>query len=83
MRPGARRFSDGPPHLADTQPRIPGERPSISWLVEPPVSDAAFAPSEDPTALVAVGESDRRLTHGPAARPLPLPRDNARSTQPV
>jgi hypothetical protein len=36
---------------------------------------------QDPTALAAVGESDRQLVHGPAAQVLPLPH-NADGQQP-
>jgi hypothetical protein len=35
---------------------------------------------QDPTLLAGVGESDRRLTRGPAARGPPLPQNDARST---
>jgi hypothetical protein len=37
----------------------------------------------DPTALAAVGESDRRLVRGPAARVPPLPRNDARCSEPA
>jgi hypothetical protein len=35
----------------------------------------------DPTALAAVGESDRRLVRGPAARVPPLPRNDSRCSE--
>jgi hypothetical protein len=36
----------------------------------------------DPTLFAGVGESDRRLARGPAARVLPLSRHDAPSTEP-
>ena len=43
---------------------------------------ANHASHQDPTLLAGVGESDRRLTRGPAARGPPLPQNDARSTTP-
>ena len=36
MRPGARRFSDGPPHLADTLPRVLANGPASAGWWNPP-----------------------------------------------
>jgi hypothetical protein len=64
-------------HDAAAPPRV-GERPSVSWLVEAPVVNSTRRAQEDPTLLAGVGESDRRLARGPAARVPPLPRNDIR-----
>jgi hypothetical protein len=60
----------------------PGERPSVSWLVETPDRDSTPVAKADPTDLASVGESDLWLVHGPAARGPPLPQNDIRSTAP-
>jgi hypothetical protein len=60
----------------------PGERPSVSWLVEPHNRDSPPLAKADPTLLAGVGESDQQLARGPAARVPPLPQNDIRSTAP-
>jgi hypothetical protein len=54
---------------------------SAGWWNRPITARLPLAQA-DPTLLAGVGESDRWLTHGPAARGPPLPQNDIRCTAP-